>query len=324
MKHMSVAVLAVAAALMGSQALAQSYPAKPVRLVVPFPPGGAPDLVARALAPKLHEELGQPVVVDNRAGAAGIIAMEIAAKSPPDGHVLVMGSAGPVAINPGLYRKLSYDVPRDFAPISRVTALPFLLVVHPSLPVKSVKDLLALAKAKPGELNYGSPGNGSTTHLATELLKSMTGMKITHIPYKGVAAAATDLMAGQVQILSGDLNTMLPHVRSGRMRGIAVTSERRSPVLPDMPTIAQSGVPGFEAAGWTGLLAPAGTPPTTVQRLSATVAKALETPDTRSRIGALGGEVASSTPEAFAAYIRSEIAKWGKLIQSLGIQSEQI
>ena len=324
MKHVPVSALLLGAVLVGSQALAQSYPSKPVRLVVPFPPGGAPDLVARALGPRLHEELGQPVVVDNRAGAAGIIAMEIVAKSPADGHVLVMGSAGPVAINPGLYRKLPYDVLRDFAPVSRVTALPFLLVVHPSLPVKSIRDLLALAKAKPGELNYGSPGNGSTTHLATELLKSMTGVKITHIPYKGVAAAATDLMAGQVQILSGDLNTMLPHVKSGRMRGIAVTSERRSPVLPDMPTIAQSGVPGFEATGWTGLLAPAGTPPAIVQRLSATVAKALETPDTRSRVAALGGEVASSTPEAFAAYIRSEIAKWGKLIQSLGIQSDAI
>jgi tripartite-type tricarboxylate transporter receptor subunit TctC len=319
----SVAVVSIAA-FIASGAFAQSYPTKPVRLVVPFPPGGAPDLVARSLGPRLNEELGQPVVVDNRAGAAGIIGMEIVSKSPPDGHVLVMGSAGPVAINPGLYKKLSYDVLRDFAPISRVTALPFLLVVHPSLPVKSVKDLLALAKAKPGQLNYGSPGNGTTTHLATELLKSVTGMKITHIPYKGVAAAATDLMGGQVQILSGDLNTMLPHVKSGRMRGIAVTSEARSPLLPDMPTVAESGVPGFEATGWTGLLAPAGTPPAIVQRLSATVAKALATPETRTRVGALGGEVASSTPEQFAAYIRSEIAKWGKLIKGLGIEGDQI
>jgi tripartite-type tricarboxylate transporter receptor subunit TctC len=312
------------AALMSFSALAQTYPTKPVRLVVPFPPGGAPDLVARSLAPKLSEELGQPVIVDNRAGAAGIIGMEIVAKSPPDGHVLVMGSAGPVAINPALHKKLSYDVARDFAPISRVTALPFLLVVHPSLPVKSVRDLLALAKAKPGQLNYGSPGNGSTTHLATELLKATTGVKITHVPYKGVAAAATDLMAGQVQILSGDLNTMLPHVNSGRMRGIAVTSERRSPLLADMPTIAESGVPGFEATGWTGLLAPAATPPAVVQRLSETVAKALATPETRSRVGALGGDVASSTPEQFAVYIRSEIAKWGKLIKTLGIEGDQI
>jgi tripartite-type tricarboxylate transporter receptor subunit TctC len=320
----SNAAFVLTAVFVGSSAFAQSYPTKPVRLVVPFPPGGAPDLVARSLGPRLNEELGQPVVVDNRAGAAGIIGMEIVAKSPPDGHVLVMGSAGPVAINPGLYKKLSYDVLRDFAPISRVTALPFLLVVHPSLPVKSVKDLLALAKAKPGQLNYGSPGNGTTTHLSTELLKSTTGMKITHIPYKGVAAAATDLMGGQVQILSGDLNTMLPHVKSGRMRGIAVTSERRSPLLPDMPTVAESGVPGFEATGWTGLLAPAATPPAIVQRLSATVAKALATPETRTRVGALGGEVASSTPEQFAGYIRSEIAKWGKLIKSLGIEGDQI
>ena len=319
----SICVAGVVACL-ASSLFAQSYPTKPVRVVVPFPPGGAPDLVARALSPKLNEELGQAVIVDNRAGAAGIIGMEIGAKAPPDGHTLVLGSAGPVAINPGLYRKLSYDVSRDFAPISKVTALPFLLVVHPSLPVKSVKDLLALANAKPGQLNYGSPGNGTTTHLATELLKSVTGMKITHIPYKGVAAAATDLMGGQVQILSGDLNTMLPHVKSGRMRGIAVTSARRSALLPDTPTVAESGVPGFEATGWTGVLAPAATPPAIVQRLSATVAKALATPDTRSRVGALGGEVASSTPEEFASYIRSETAKWGKLIKSLGIEGDQI
>ena len=316
--------IAVVAACFASSVFAQSYPTKPVRVVVPFPPGGAPDLVARALAPKLNEELAQAVVVDNRGGAAGIIGMEIGAKAPPDGHTLVLGSAGPVAINPGLYRKLSYDVARDFAPISKVTALPFLLVVHPSLPVKSVKDLLALANAKPGQLNYGSPGNGTTTHLATELLKSVTGMKITHIPYKGVAAAATDLMGGQVQILSGDLNTMLPHVKSGRMRGIAVTSARRSALLPDTPTVAESGVPGFEATGWTGVLAPAATPAAIVQRLSATVAKALATPETRSRVGALGGEVASSTPEEFAAFIRSEMAKWGKLIKSLGIEGDQI
>jgi tripartite-type tricarboxylate transporter receptor subunit TctC len=318
----SVAILA-AVSLLSPAAYAQSYPTKPVRLVVPFGAGGAPDLVARVMSPRLQESLGQPIVVDNRAGAAGILGMEIVAKSPPDGHTLVVGSAGPVAIVPSLYRKLSYDVARDFAPISMVTAIPFLLVVHPSLPVKTVKDLVALAKAKPGQLNFGSPGTGSTTHLATELLKSATGMKITHVPYKGVAAAATDLISGQVQILSGDLNTMLPQVKSGRMRAIAVTSARRSSLLPEIPSVAESGVPGFDASGWIGLLAPAATPAAIIQRVNGIVVKALATPETRSRLSALGGEVSASTPEQFAAFIRSETAKYGKVIKSAGIEGEQ-
>ena len=290
---------------------------------MPFGAGGAPDLVARVISPRLGESLGQAIVVDNRAGAAGVLGMEIVSKSPPDGHTLVIGSAGPVAIVPGLYRKLSYDVARDFAPISMVTAIPFLLVVHPSLPVRTVKELVALAKASPGQLNFGSPGTGSTTHLATELLKSATGMKITHVPYKGVTAAATDLISGQVQILSGDLNTMLPHVKSGKMRAIAVTSAKRSGVSPEVPTVAESGVPGFDASGWIGLLAPAATPVPIVQRLNGIVVKALAAPDTRSRLSALGGEVSASTPEEFAAFIRSETAKYGKVIKSAGIEGEQ-
>ena len=317
------AAVTVMAGLLSSGAYAQTFPSKPVRLVVPFAPGGAPDLVARGLAPKLSESLGQAVVVDNRAGAGGIIGMEIVAKASPDGHTLVIGSNGPLAIVPNLHRSLSFDVARDFAPVSMVTALPFLLVVHPSLPVKSVKDLVALAKSKPNELNYGSPGNGTTTHLATELLKSATGMKITHVPYKGVADAATALMSGQVQVLSGDLNSMLPHVKSGRIRGIAVTSARRSKLLPEVPTVAESGVPGFDASGWMGVLAPAATPPAVVERLNASIAKALAAPDTSSRLGALGGEVAASTPAQFATLIRSESAKWGKLIKSAGIEGDQ-
>ena len=326
---MAMAV-ATAAGLIGSGAIAQTppigqaYPTKPVRLIVPFAPGGAPDLVARGLAPKLNESLGQPVIVENRAGAGGIIGMELVARAAPDGHTLVVGSAGPLAIVPNLHRKLSYDVMRDFAPISMVTAMPFLLVVHPSLPVKSIKDLMALAKARPGELNYGSPGNGSTTHLATELLKSATGMKITHIPYKGVAEAATALVSGQVQVLSGDLNAMLPQVKAGRMRGIAVTSARRSQLLPDTPTVAESGVPGFDASGWMGVLAPAATPAPAIERLNATITKALAAPDTRNRLGALGGEVRASSPAEFAAFIRTEAAKWSKLIRSAGIEAEQL
>ena len=319
----SIAVFLAAVGL-SSTAVAQSYPTKPLRLVVPFGAGGAPDLVARVIAPKLAESLGQPVVVDNRAGAAGIIGMEIVAKSPPDGHTLVAGSAGPVAIVPGLYRKLPYDVARDFAPISTITAIPFVLVVHPSLPARTVKDLVALAKAQPGQLNFGSPGNGSTTHLATELLKSATGMKIIHVPYKGVAAAATDLISGQVQILSGDLNTMLPHVKAGKMRALAVTAARRSSLLPDIPTVAESGFPGFDASGWIGLLAPAATAPAIVERVNGAVVKALAAPDARSRLSALGGEVAASTPAEFGAFIRRETAKYGKLMKSAGIEGEQL
>jgi tripartite-type tricarboxylate transporter receptor subunit TctC len=311
------------AALASASVLAQNFPTRPIRLIVPFPPSGAPDIVSRAIAPKLNEMLGQSVIVENRAGASGIIGLEVVAKSPPDGHTLVMGSAGPVAIVPGLHRKLPYDVGRDFAPISMVTAMPFLLVVHPSLPVKTVKDLITLARARPGELNFGSPGNGSTTHLATELLKASTGIKLTHIPYKGVAAAAIDLITGQVQILSGDLNSMLPHVNAGKMRGIAVTSTRRSPLLKDTPTVAESGVPGFDASGWMGVLAPASVPSAVVDTLNAAIVKALAHPETRSRLSALGGEVIGGTPAQFATFIKIETAKWGTLIKSARIEADQ-
>lgn len=314
-----IAGLAVCAA---SGALAQSYPAKPLRFVVPFAAGGGSDLVARTVAAKLTEALGQPVVVDNRAGAAGSIGADIAAKSPPDGHTLLLGSNGPLAINPSLYAKLPYDASRDFAPVSLVTIMPFVLVVHPALPVRTVKELIALAKSKPGQLNYGSPGNGSTTHLANELLKSMTGTSITHVPYKGVAPAATDLISGQVQMMSGDLSTLLPHVRSGRMRALAVTAARRSSLLPNVPTVAEAGVPGYEASGWFGVLVPAGTPQPIVTRLNSAIVKGLESSDSRERLAALGGEVAGDTPEHFAAHIRTEAAKWSKLIRTLGLKNE--
>jgi len=319
----SIVAGAVAAACLVSPALAQSYPTKPVRLIVPFAAGGATDFVARTVAVKLTEVLGQTVVVDNRGGAAGVIGMEVVAKSVPDGYTLVLGSNGPLAINPSLYPKLSYDVARDFAPVSMVTVLPFLLVVHPTLPVKNVKELVAVAKARPGELNYGSPGSGTTTHLATEFLKSATGMRITHVAYKGVAAAATDLMSGQVQILSGDLSTLPPHVKAGKMRPIAVTSARRSAALSDVPIIAESGVQGFEASGWMGLLAPAATPAHVLQKLNEGTAKALAAADARNRLAALGGDVAATSPEQFASFIRIENAKWGKLIRALALKPDQ-
>ncbi len=315
--------LAVAlVALVAVNANAQTYPSKPLRFVVPFAAGGGTDLVARTVAQKLTEALGQPCVVDNRTGAAGTIGADIAAKSPPDGHTLLLGSNGPLAINPSLYAKLPYDAARDFSPVALATIMPFLLVTHPSLPVKSVRELIALAKAHPNQLNYGSPGSGSTTHLANELLKSMTGMKIAHIPYKGAAPAATNLISGEVQMMSGDLSTLLPHVRSGRMRALAVTSAKRSTLLPDMPTVAESGVPGYDASGWFGVLVPAGTPPAIIERLNATIVKGLAANDAKERLAALGGDIATGTPEQFGAHIRTEAAKWGKLIRAIGLKAE--
>jgi tripartite-type tricarboxylate transporter receptor subunit TctC len=305
-------------------AYAQSYPTKPLRFVCPFPPGGGSDLVARTVAAKLTEALGQPVLVDNRAGAAGNIGTEIVSKAPPDGHTLLLGSNGPLAINPGLYAKLPFDAARDFTPVSLATIMPFLLVVHPSLPVRSVKELVALAKARPGQLNYGSPGNGSTTHLANELLKSMTGMRITHVPYKGVAPAAIDLISGQIQMMSGDLSTLVPHYRSGRMRGLAVTGAQRTQLLPDMPTVAESGVPGYEASGWFGVLVPAGTPQAIVDRLNGAMVKGLSAADARARLAAFGGEVAAGTSQQFAEHIRTEAAKWSKVIKAIGLKADQV
>lgn len=315
-------VVAMVLAGMAAGAHAQTYPSKPIRIVVPFAPGGGADLVGRTIAQKLNESLGQPVLVDNRAGAAGSIGADIAAKSPPDGHTLFLGSNGPLAINPGLYAKLPYDAARDFAPVSIATVMPFLLATHPSLPVRTVKDLIALAKARPNQLNYGSPGSGSTTHLANELLKSMTGMKITHVPYKGVAPAAIDLISGQVQMMSGDLSTLLPHVRSARMRPIAVTGVKRSHLLPELPTVAESGVPGYDASGWFGVVVPAATPAPIIERLNGVIVKGLAASDARERLGAFGGEVGGSTPEQFGNHIRTEAAKWSKLIKLLGLKAE--
>ena len=301
---------------------AQGYPAKPVRIIVPFAAGGGTDIVARTVGARLGEGLGQTVIVDNRAGAAGAIGTELAAKSAADGYTLLMGSNGPLAISPGLHAKLPYDPLRDFAPVALITTMPFLMVVHPSLPVRSVKALVALAKARAGQLNYGSPGSGSSTHLAMELFKSMAGIAIVHVPYKGVAPAATDLISGQVQMMSGDLNTLMPHVKSGKMRPLAVTGATRSALLPDMPTLSEAGVPGYEASGWFGIFAPAATPREIVRRLNGEIVKALASIELRKRLAGLGGEVAGETPERFGAHLRDEIAKWGRLIRAIGLKPE--
>jgi tripartite-type tricarboxylate transporter receptor subunit TctC len=316
---LSAVALAVAAAF----ASAQTYPTKPLRVISPFAAGGGVDFTARVVAQKLTEGLGQTTVVDNRAGAAGVIGTELAARAAPDGYTLLLGSAGPMTILPAMGAKLPYDPIKDFAPITLVTSLPYVLVVHPSLPVRNVKELLALARAKPGQLNFGSPGNGTTTHLATELLKMLAKVDAVHIPYKGVAPAVTDLLAGQVQFMSGDLSTMMPLVKSGRLRALGVTSAKRSSVVPELPTIAESGVPGFEASGWFGMLAPAATPPDIVSRVNAVIVKGIATPDTREKLASLGGDVVGGTAAEFAAYMRAELAKWAKVIKTIGLKPEQ-
>jgi tripartite-type tricarboxylate transporter receptor subunit TctC len=320
--HSAFASLGTLLVICTALAYAQSYPTRPIRIVVPFAAGGGTDIVARTVGTKLGEVLGQPVVVDNRAGAGGTIGTELAAKSVGDGYTLLMGSNGPLAINPNLYAKLPYDPLKDFVPVVLVTTFPFVMVVHPSLPVKSVKDLVALAKARPGQLNYASPGSGSTNHLSAELLKIMAGINLVHVPYKGVVPASTDLISGQVQMLTGDLNTLMPHVRSGRARALAVTSSKRSSLAPELPTVSESGVPGYEVSGWFGVLAPAGTPQGVIRRLNEEIVKGLAGSDMRQRLAGLGGEVAGGTPEHFTAHLRAEIAKWGKLIRAIGLKAE--
>jgi len=318
------ATSAIAAGTLCAAAVcAQNYPAKPVRLVVPFAAGGGSDFVARIVAQKFNEAFNQALVIDNRGGAGGAIGTEIVAKSPPDGYTLLLGSAGPLTIQPGMSTRLPYDPVADFAPVTLVSSFPFVLVVHPSLPAKNVHELLALARAKPGQLNFGSPGNGTTTQLATELLKSLTHIDVVHVPYKGVAPAVADLLAGQVQFMSGDLSTVMPQVRANRLRALGVTGAKRSALAPDLPTIAEGGVPGYEAIGWFGVLAPAAVQRDVVSRLTAAIVKGVTEPVARERLAALGGEVVANTPAEFAARVRDDLAKWSKLIKSIGLKPDQ-
>ena len=312
----------IAAMLWAAGSAAQTYPSKPIRMICPFAPGGGTDFIARIVGKLLNDALGQPLVIENRGGAGGAIGTEIAARATPDGYTLLLGSAGPLAIQPGLSARLPYDPLRDLAPVTLVASMPFVLVAHPSLPVKNAQELIALARAKPGQLNFGSPGNGSTTHLATELLKMLAKIDVVHVPYKGVAPALADLVGGHMQFMSGDMSTVLPQVKAGRLRALAVTGAQRSTIVPELPTIAESGVPGYASSGWFGVLAPAATPRGIVTRLNAVIVKGLMNADARERLAALGGEVVANTPAEYAAYLRAELAKWGELIKAIGLKSE--
>ena len=303
-----------------SGALSQSYPVKNVRIIVPFAPAGSTDITARIIAQKLTDAWRQQVIVDNRAGAGGNIGAELVAKAAPDGYTLLLATTGVMAINHRLYKTLPYDAMRDFAPVTQIGGLPLILIVHPSLPVKSVKELIALAKAKPGQLSYASSGVGGATHMTAEVFRMLAGVDIVHIPYKGSGQAMVDLISGQVGMAFDQITSSLPHVESGKLRALAVTSARRFASVPNLPTMAEAGVTGYEAVSWNGIAAPAGTPKDIVARIQGEIARVLQLPDIKERFFKDGIEPVGSTPEQFAAHIRSERAKWEKVVDRAGIK----
>ncbi len=316
----NIALCALAAA--GSTAaLAQpAYPTRAIRMVVPFPPGGTTDILARVAGQKITEATGQQVIVDNRPGAGGNIGTEIVAKAPPDGYTLLAAPGSTLTIHPSLYSKLPFDTLKDFAPITIIAAVPNLLVAHPSLPVKNVKELIALAKARSGQLNYASTGAGQSTHLSMELFKITAGIDMTHIPYKGSSPALTDLLAGQVPVMFDNMPSCLPHVKANKLRALGLSTLKRSPALPALPTIAESGLPGFEVSVWFGILAPAGTPRDIVSHLNAIIVKALASPDMRERLAGQGAEPIGNTPEEFTAQMRRDLVKWAKVVKDAAIK----
>jgi tripartite-type tricarboxylate transporter receptor subunit TctC len=300
-----------------SLVLAQDYPNKAVRLVAPFSPGGATDVLARIVGQKMNERMGQPVVIDNRVGAGGNIGAELVAKSAPDGYVLLMGGV-PHAIGASLYSKLGYDMVKDLSAIAEVASFPSMIVLHPSLPAKSIKELVALAKAKPGQLNFGSAGNGSPNHLALELFDTMAGVRMTHIPYKGAGQVVGDLLAGQLQLASMGFPVAMPHVQAGKLRAIAVTGAARSPLLPSIPTVSESGLAGFDVTSWYGVFGPAALPKEIVAKLNSEIGSAITAPELKERLTALGAEPSIKTPPEFAQYVRNEIVKWAKVVKDSG------
>ncbi len=309
---------ACAAALVSAAVQAQDYPVKPVRIVVPSSPGGGTDILARQIGAKLTERWGQQVIVDNRPGAGQMIGISLVAKSPPDGYTLVM-TATPLAVNSVLYKKVPYDPIRDFAPVTQVAAMPNLLVTHPTLPVRNLKQLIALAQARPMELAYASSGFGTGPHLSMEYLNHMARIRLEHVPYKGTGPALVDTISGHVQLLMSTLLPPLPHLKTGRLRALGVTSAKRVASLPNVPTIAEAGVPGYEVVGWYGLAAPAGTPQPVVAKIHSDFAAVLHAPDLRDKLAAEGAEAVGSKPEEFGAFIKSEIEKWGKVVKAAKI-----
>jgi len=320
MQRMAIFIFLAAIA---AGAYAQNYPARPIRFIVPYVAGGAGDIFARVIGQKLYEATGQTVVVDNRPGANGIIGTDLVAKAPPDGYTIVMGNSAPFVLNPALYSKLPYDPVRDFAPVTQGTYYAYVLVVHPSLPAKTVHELIAFAKAKPGQLAYGSTGTGSANHLAGEFFAAMTGTKLTHVPYKGSAAALADVLGGQLPMMFDTPITSIPQLKAGKLRALGFSGNRRASQLPDVPTLDELGLKGFEVSSWQAILAPAGTPKPVVDRLYLETAKALKMPDVIERLATQGGnELIGSTPDQFAAVIRVEITKYAKIIKDAGIRIE--
>ncbi len=323
MSIVRASVAGVAAAfIFAVNAGAQSYPAKPIRLVTTYPPGGNTDLIARAVAQKLNVAFDQQVVVDNRGGAGGIMGTMIAAQAAPDGYTLLFGTSAGMVINPLLSTRLAYDPVRDFIPVSMVVIVPQLLVTNPQLPAKNMRELIALAKAKPGYLNAGSSGVGTPNHLGTEMLKWLAGVNIVHVPYKGGGPAITDLIGGQIQMAFSSIPAVLPHVKAGRLNALGIGSAKRSPALPDIPTIAEAGVPGYEYTTWYGIFAPARTPAAIVARLNAEIVQALRAPDINERFVSQGGDPAPSTPGELSRYMAAESARWTKTIKAAGIHKE--
>jgi tripartite-type tricarboxylate transporter receptor subunit TctC len=310
-------------ALLGAcTAQAQTYPSRPVRLVVPFPAGSTPDIVGRALGQKLAAAWGQPVIVDNKPGAGANIGTAEVAKAAPDGYTLLIGSNGPIAINKTLYAKLPFDPDRDLRPISLLAAAPQILAVHPGVPASDLKQLIDYARANPDKLAYGSVGAGSASHLTMELLKSQARISLVHVPYKGFPPVVTDLMSGQIQATFAIVPAVLPQIRAGKLKALAVTSEKRTALAPDIPTVSEQGLPQFDATAWQGLLCPAGTPPDTIERISRETQKAMHAADLRELLGKQGFEVIGSTPQEFAAFIRAESAKWGAVVKATGAKAE--
>lgn len=314
------AVCGAVLTVVAGAALAQPYPSATVRLVTPYAPGGGTDIIARVLAQKLTESLGQSVVVDNRTGGGGIVGTAAVAKAAPDGYTILMGTTGPLALNPNLYPKLPYDTNRDFSPIILIASAPHLLAIHPSVPAKSVKELIAFAKANPGKLTFSSGGNGGSSHLSGEMFNMLAGVSMAHIPYRGTGPAAIAVVSGEVALSFVDVLTTLPHVKTGRLRGLAVSGARRSPVASDLPTIMEAGLPGYESGVWYGVLAPARTPKEIVDRLNAELARILRDSAVRARLVAEGSEVIGGTPEQFRDYMTVELERWGRVVRASNVK----